>query len=77
MIIIQTSVSIIVGILAIIYRRKVSLFIQKVYERFPKYEDGVEAFKINFSIRPVFITILAAIWILISLISLITQMELN
>ena len=77
MIIIQSTVPIIVGILAIIFRRRVSLFIQKVYERFPKYEDGVEAFKISFTVRPIFITILAAIWILISLISLITQMEIN
>jgi len=77
MIIIQTAVSITIGILAIIYRRKVSLFIQKTYEKFPKYEDGVKAFKISFTVRPVFITILAVIWILISLMSLIGQMELN
>ena len=75
--ILQSTVPVIIGILAIIYRRKVSLFIQKAYEKFPKYEDGVKAFKISFTVRPIFITILAAIWILISLISLITQMELN
>jgi hypothetical protein len=75
--IIQTIIPIIAGILAIIYRRKVSLFIQKAYEKFPKYEDGVKAFNINFSVRPGFITILAVIWILISLMSFIGQMELN
>ena len=75
--IIQSTVPIIAGILAIIYRQKVSIFIQKAYERFPKYEDGVKAFKISFTVRPVFITILAVIWILISLMSLIGQTELN
>ena len=75
--IIQSTVPIIAGILAIIYRRKVSFFIQKAYEKFPKYEDGVKAFKISFTVRPVFITILAVIWILISLMSLIGQTELN
>ena len=75
--IIQTIVPIIAGILAIIYRRKVSLFIQKAYEKFPKYEDGVKTFKISFTVRPGFVTILAVIWILISLMSFIGQMELN
>ena len=75
--IIQSTVPVIIGILAIIYRRKVSLFIQKAYEKFPKYEDGVKVFKISFTARPVFITILAVIWILISLMSLIGQTELN
>ena len=75
--IIQTIVPIIFGILAIIYRQKVSIFIQKTYEKFPKYEDGIKACKISFTVRPVFITILAVIWILISLMSLIGQMELN
>ena len=75
--IIQAIIPIIFGILAIIYRQKVSIFIQKAYEKFPKYEDGVKAFKISFTVRPVFITILATIWILISLMSLIGQMELN
>ena len=75
--IIQTILPIIAGILAIIYSRNVCRYIQKVYEKFPKYEDGVKAFKISFTVRPISITILAAIWILISLISLIGQIELN
>ena len=57
---------IIVGILLIVFRCKVSILLRKSVERFPKYKDGEETFNLKYGIRPIFIIILGALFILIS-----------
>ena len=62
---------IILGILLIVFRNKVCMFLQRVYEKFPKYEDGVKMLNIKFTIRPIFITILGSLILIISIFALI------
>jgi hypothetical protein len=67
-----TSINgIIIGIALIVFRKKVCVFLQKTYEKFPKYEDGIKTFNIKFTVRPFFITILGSIIIFMSIVGLI------
>ena len=63
---------IIVGILLIVLRCKISIFLRKSVEKFPKYKDGEITFNLKYGIRPIFIIILGALFILISCYGLFT-----
>ncbi|MCP3875588.1 MAG: hypothetical protein GY699_20845 [Desulfobacteraceae bacterium] len=52
----------------IIFRKKVSELIQKAFERFPKYEDGVKAMNVSFKVKPSHITIIALMFLFISIL---------
>jgi hypothetical protein len=67
-------ISFIVGILVIIFRKKIGLYIQKSYESFPQYKDGVQTFKMQFSVKPVYIIVVGTIICLFSFISLIASL---
>ena len=67
-------ISFIVGILSIIFRNKICLYVQKSYENFPQYKDGVQTFKMQFSVRPVYIVVVGIIICLFSFISLIASL---
>jgi len=58
---------IIIGLCLIIFKEKVSRFLQKAFEKFPKYEDGAKSLNMKFEVRPVYLTILGLIFILISI----------
>ncbi len=47
---------IIFGIVLIVFRKKICILLQKSFENFPKYEDGVKTLNIRFTIRPIFMT---------------------
>jgi hypothetical protein len=72
--IIGPLISSIVGILVIIFRNKIGLYIQKSYENFPQYKDGVQTFKMKFSVKPVYIVVVGIIICLFSFISLIASL---
>jgi len=57
----------IIGVLLIVYRNKVSNWLQKGFEKFPKYDDGVKALNMKFSVRPHFIIIMGVLFVLISI----------
>ena len=57
----------IIGICLIVFSKKVGLFLQKSFDKFPKYKDGVETFNIKFEVRPVFIVIIGFIFVAIGL----------
>jgi hypothetical protein len=63
---------IVVGVLLIVFRDKVAIFLRKSVERFPKYKDGEKTFNLKYSIRPIFIIILGVLFILISCYGLFT-----
>ena len=65
---------IIIGILLIAFRKPVSQCVESCYRRFPKYEDGVKALNIKFSIRPVYITVFGLVIAMFSLIGLLTSL---
>ena len=44
--------------------------LQKSYEKFPKYEDGVKSLNMKFTIRPIFITILESIILIVSIVGI-------
>jgi len=72
--IIGPLISLIVGILVIIFRNKIGLYIQKSYESFPQYKDGVKTFKMKFSVKPAYIVIVGIIIFFFSFISLIASL---
>ena len=66
--------SFIFGLLIIFFRKKVGKYITKAYEKFPKYENGVKAFNISFSVRPVYVAIMGVIICVVSLLGLIASL---
>jgi hypothetical protein len=61
---------IIFGVVLIVCRKKVCMLIQKFFEIFPEYENGVKALNMKFTIRPIFITILGGLIVLLSIVGL-------
>ena len=59
------------GFTLIVFRNKICMFLQKFYERFPKYEDGEKTFKFKYTIRPIFITTLGCLILIFSIIGLL------
>jgi hypothetical protein len=65
----RPGIGIIIGILIIIFRKKISRNIEKYYQRFPKYNEGVKSLKLKLSIRPLFIGAIGYILIFFSIYS--------
>jgi hypothetical protein len=63
-----------IGILLILFRDRVCLFLENVYEKFPKYEDGVKMLNLKFSVRPIFVIVFAILIILFSLTGFIVSL---
>lgn len=63
--------SFVIGILLIVFREKIATWIQKVFEKFPKYEDGVKSLNMKFSVKPVFIAILGAMYTLMAILGIV------
>jgi hypothetical protein len=61
---------IIFGVVLIVFRKKVCMLLQKTYENFPKYDNGVKALNMKFTIRPIFITILGGLIVPVSIVGL-------
>jgi len=57
----------IIGICLIFFRDKIAVYLPKIFEKFPKYQAGMDGFNVKFEMRPVFITILGVIFILMSI----------
>ena len=58
---------VIIGLCLIIFKEKVSQFLKKAFEKFPKYEDGAKSLNMKFEVHPRYITILGLIFILIAI----------
>lgn len=57
----------VIGLCLIMFKEKVSQFLRKVFEKFPKYEDGAKSLNMRFEVHPGYITILGLIFILIAI----------
>ena len=66
---------IIVGILLLYYKKKIALFLENSVKKFPKYKDGEETFKIEYNVRPIFITIIGSLLFLFSLYGLLHNLR--
>ena len=60
---------ILLGICLIIFREKISKFITNVYEKFPKYENGVKDLNLKFELRPIYIAFLGICVCIVSILS--------
>ena len=58
----------ITAIVLFIFREKVSVLVQKGFERFPKYEDGVKSMNVSFEVRPSHIVIISLMFLFISIL---------
>jgi hypothetical protein len=59
----------------IIFRNYLRCFVENLYNKLPKYEDGVKAFNIKYSIRPIFFGALGLIIIVFSIAGIIIQLD--
>ena len=57
----------IIGFCLIIFKEKVSQLIQKAFEKFPKYEDGIKSLNMKFEVRSSYIAVLGVIFALIAI----------
>ena len=51
----------------IIFKEKVSQLIQKAFEKFPKYEDGIKSLNMKFEVRSSYIAVLGVVFVLIAI----------
>jgi hypothetical protein len=58
---------IIIGLCLIIFRYKVSNFLQRALEKFPKYKSGVKSLNMRFDVHPSYLMILGIIFILVAI----------
>ena len=63
------------GIFIIIFRKNLSTFIERFYNKFSKYEDGVKTFNLQFGIRPLFVGAFGLVIIVFSVISFIVLLD--
>ncbi len=61
------------GLFLIIFRKQVALFLQKLFESFPKYQKGVQLLRMRFDVRPFYIAALGVMIWLIVLLSILAQ----
>ena len=57
-----------VGVSIILFRRIIIAYLEKSYEKFPKYDDGVKTFDIGFKVKPIFVIVLGLIISMFSII---------
>ena len=69
----SAAIGIVLGIIIIVFSKKICMYIEKSYMSFPKYKDGIKTFDIHFTIRPVFIVLLGCLIITFSLVSMIVN----
>ena len=58
----------ITAIVLFIFREKVSVLVQKGFEHFPKYEDGVKSINVSFEVRPSHIVVISLMFLFISVL---------
>lgn len=66
----QPLVLVIASAMMIVFRQKVSKFIEIVFTKFPKYKDGVETFNFRPSVRPSLIGLLGVVLLLFAITGL-------
>lgn len=64
-------VGILQGLLLIIFREQISIFLEKVYKNFPTNKISSQFYKMSYQVRPVYIGILGAVLIGFSCLSFV------
>ncbi|WPD24831.1 MAG: hypothetical protein SD837_09745 [Candidatus Electrothrix scaldis] len=59
--------ALVIGLLLIFFKKKVSQLIPKTFEKFPKYEEGAKVLKVKFEVNPNYIAVLGVVYIFIAL----------
>ncbi len=58
------------GLLLIVFRKKISIFLEKAYQKFPTNKISEQFYKISYKVNPIYIFILGLVFILISIMTL-------
>jgi hypothetical protein len=56
-----------IGVLLIVFRNKVAIYLEKIFIKFPKYRDGAKSLNYQYSVKPIYLVILGVIFILIAM----------
>lgn len=56
----------IIGLLLLFFKEKISFFAKNTLEKFPKYQDGIKLLNINLDVRPAHIMIIGLIFIFLA-----------
>lgn len=58
------------GVLLIIFRKKISIALEKAYKKFPTNKISEQFYKISYKVNPIYIAILGVIFIAMSVIAI-------
>ena len=59
------------GGLIIIFRNRLSVYLERFYNKFPKYKNGIKTFNLEFKIKPYFFGALGSVIIIYSVLGLL------
>ena len=62
------------GVSIILFRRIIVAYLEKTYEKFPKYDDGVRTFDIRFKVKSIYVVILGLIISMFSIIGFVNAL---
>ncbi len=57
------------GVLLIIFREKISIFLEKSFQKFPTNKISEQFYKISYKVNPLYIAMLGIIFIALSVVS--------
>ncbi len=57
------------GVLLIIFRKKISIFLEKIFKCFPTNKISEQFYKISYKVNPLYIALLGVIFIALSVIA--------
>ena len=66
----RSLIALLEGLLLIIFRKQISIFLEKTYQKFPTNKIGEQFYKISYKVDPMYILILGLVFILISIMTL-------
>jgi len=58
------------GVLLIIFRRKISIALEKTYQKFPSNKINEQFYELSYKVNPIYITILGVILIALGVIAM-------
>ncbi len=61
------------GTLLIVFRKKIGVFLEKIYRKFPTNKISGQFYTISYKVNPVYIAILGCVIILLSCLALFRQ----
>ncbi len=66
-------VSLAEGLLLIVFRSKISVFLERSYRKFPTNKISEQFYKVSYKVNPIYIAVLGCVFLIIAFIRLFQQ----